>query len=67
MTRRRKRWAKTIGGYGHRVTVCERAGSTHLSLRWWDPTRKELAMAELGAHRSRAVASRRPRRSRRAS
>jgi integrase len=48
MKRRKKRWAKTYGGYGNRVTVCERAGTTKLFLRWWDSARRNWRWRSLG-------------------
>lgn len=39
MGRLRKRWALSVGGYGHTVTVCERMRGGSLYLRYWDPTR----------------------------
>jgi integrase len=48
MRHRRKWWAKAVGGYGHRVTVCERRGSAYLHLRWWDTDRDNWRWRSLG-------------------
>ena len=38
ISRRKKKWQKTVGKYGYKVAVWERSPN-HLYLRWWDPSR----------------------------
>lgn len=55
--KRRRRWAIGVGGYGYRVTACERGGSGVLYLRWWDKSKNNWAWRSLG-HRDRELAER---------
>src|SRR4051812_16619264 len=52
---RRKRWSRTVGGYGYRVRIFARGASGRLTLRWWDPGQKDVVDRALG-HADRALA-----------
>jgi len=47
-----KRWSWSVGEYGYRVTVEERAPGSNLRLRWWDSMAKKFRHESLG-HKDR--------------